>query len=208
MAIEFSEQNKTGAEAVDNSKLIKDSFQERPSAQTQHERESASNKLVDNGTLPQLDLFSSPELHSGKEMSPKELAKDGINSKSYKNDDGSKETKTDFPNGVRVTINEGGKVVTKDGRSVELGPSNMVDVSRAPNQPMRESSPGSGVLVDKNGKEVAKQNTDGSVSVDTGDSVYTVHPDGTTSKEVFIRSRDGKSWDILHTETPLGNLKK
>ena len=202
---EFSEQSKSGSEKVDTNHLLSDFMHAQPLFSKPQENQMDSIKYVEKGTLPRLDLFSAPELRTGRQMSPKELENEGIKSRESRSDDGTKETKVDFPNGVRVTVSEG-KTVVRNGREVEIGPGSMVEVSGADGQ-IRESSPGSGVLVDKSGKQIAKHNEDGSVTVDSGDGVYTTHPDGTIRKEVILRSRDGKSWEILDANAPLGKLR-
>lgn len=95
--------------------------------------------------------------------------------------------------------------MVKNGLTVDLGPSSFIDVSGAEGQPMRESSWDSGVIVDKDGRQIARRNDDGTAIVDSGHGVYTTHQDGSVREEAVLRSRDGKKWEVLDLSSPLGS---
>ena len=57
-----------------------------------------------------------------------------------------------------------------------------------------------GNIVDKNGRILAKQNRDGSVTVDGGNgNYYTQYYDGSIRKDKAQRSPDGKTFDVIDT---------
>ncbi len=64
-----------------------------------------------------------------------------------------------------------------------------------------------GDVVDPKGRTIAKHNDDGSYTVDTGKGFFTQRSDGTIRKETAIRSRDSKSFTVIDTESPLGDLR-
>jgi hypothetical protein len=146
--------------------------------------------LVAKEALPAFEL---DEVLAGP-LNRNELRAEGI--KCRRDSDGN--TEVNFPNGVSVRISEGGTKTLPSGRQVELGPSHIIAVPPEL-EPTREKPPaGSGIMLDKNGNQIAKVNKDGSVTVATSASdFYTVSPDGHVVKDVAVRSRDGKSWTMI-----------
>ncbi|HEY9867794.1 MAG TPA: hypothetical protein V6D08_01185 [Candidatus Obscuribacterales bacterium] len=159
--------------------------------------------LVDSGVLPSLDLLAmSSDFRTGTEVGAKDLRDAGISCKRDVDSDGRESTTAEYPNGVKVTVTEGTTITREDGRKIEIGPSSMVELPPG----AKEQPKGSGIYVDRAGKQLAKVNEDGSVTVDTGEGFFTQYPDGIT-KETAIRSRDGKTWTVIDTKTPLGGMK-
>lgn len=172
-------------------------------AQLLRDNQVKTDVLVDKGVLPSLDLLAMANgFRTGDEVGASELRKAGIKCKRDVDADGRESTKAEYPNGVKVTVTEGTTITRKNGVKVEIEPTSLVEVPKG----SREHPKGSGVFVDGNGKQIAKVNDDGSVTVDTGKGIYTQYHDGIT-KETAIRSRDGKSWTVIDTKTPLGGLK-
>lgn len=177
--------------------------------------------LVGNGLLPVLEFADG----AGKEREAKEApkAKDGahkaadsapkakdITSKEMKEsgitanievEGATKTTNARYPGGIDVSVSNGRTIKTDDGREIKITNANIVTVR----EPIRESKPGSGVFVDERGRAVSKVNDDGTVTVDTGKGFYTQGPDG-IKKVTALRSRNGKDFEILNTDDPLGGM--
>lgn len=153
--------------------------------------------------LPQFDLLNgTSQFRRGNEMSSPELAKESIKSKHRVDRNGIDSTLAEYPNGLQVLVVEGEKRVKADGTRIELDPTTVIQFSK----PNRAHPRGSGILVDGNGRQIAKQNDDGSVTVATDEGFFTQTPYGIT-RVTAIRSRDGKSWTVLNTDDPLGDLR-
>jgi hypothetical protein len=104
----------------------------------------------------------------------------------------------DYPTGVKVETspppkNQHGNVIIEGSIMVQAEPPNHMTKN--------------GEVVDPKGKVLAKMNDDGSVTVDSGKGFYTHRPDGSVERESVIRSRDGKTFEVIDTKTPLGNLR-
>ena len=162
------------------------------------DNQSKTESLEDKGILPDMGLFQDA-ITAANHLDKKQLQDAGI--KSHTDiEDGAKTVKAEYPNGVRVTTSGEHKVHTDSGRDVTITNGSMIEI-----QPPNKIKP-NGEVVDANGRTIAKQNDDGSVTVDTGKGFYTQDSDG-IRKVTALRSRDGKSFEVIDTETPLGDLK-
>lgn len=184
-----------------------------------------NDALVGNGLLPVLEFADGAgkerETAKGKDGHPREkdtapkandaapITKD-ITSKEMKEsgikaeievDGERKTTKAKYPGGIDVQVSNGGKIKTDDGREITITKSNIVSVK----PPIHETKEGSGVFVDEKGRAIMKVNEDGTVTVDTGKGFYTQGPDG-IKKITALRTRNGKDFEVLNTDDPLGGM--
>ncbi|CAN5143785.1 hypothetical protein BH10CYA1_BH10CYA1_38190 [soil metagenome] len=167
--------------------------------QTQHD---LSDSLLKQGVLPKIEFANSDEYRTGKLAGSRELADAGIKCKHSIENDGAQTTTADYGNGVVISTTEGGKP-TDLGNGHKLTFKNNVAIEiQRPNHARLN-----GDVVDPKGRMIAKHNQDGSYTVDTDKGFFTQRGDGTIRKETAIRSRNGKDFEVLDTETPLGNLK-
>ncbi len=150
--------------------------------------------LVEQGILPSMDIMEF-KANIGPEAKPSELKAAGVKVEHTK--DG--HTKVDYPSGVKVestgvTQSEKGNIkVETAGNIVEAVPPNTMNKK--------------GEVVDPKGRVIAKPNEDGSITVDSGKGFFTQNQDGTIESTAAIRSRDGKTFEVLDTNNPLGNLR-
>lgn len=135
-----------------------------------------------------------------KDITSKEMKDSGI-SATIQVDGDSKTTHGKYPGGIDVQVSNGRKIKTDDGPEITITNANMVSVRK----PIHETKPGSGVFVDEKGRAVAKVNDDGTVTVDTGKGFYTQGPDG-IKRVTALRSRNGKDFEVLNTDDPLGGM--
>ncbi|HNB23097.1 MAG TPA: hypothetical protein PKZ32_11780 [Candidatus Melainabacteria bacterium] len=135
-----------------------------------------------------------------KDITSKEMKDSGI-SATIDVDGDSKTTHGRYPGGIDVQVSNGRKLKADDGTEITITSANMVSVNR----PIHETKPGSGVFVDEKGRAVAKVNEDGTVTVDTGKGFYTQGPDG-IKRVTALRSRNGKDFEVLNTDDPLGGM--
>jgi len=148
-----------------------------------------------------VDLTGFPtSFRTGKELNGQELRDAGIKCKRDVDKDGARNTTVEYPNGIKVTVSEGHTENGPHGTRVEIGSSALIEFS-----PPNKIKP-NGDVIDASGREIARQNPDGSVTVDTGKGFYTQYPDG-IRKEAAIRSRDGKTFSVIDVDTPLGDLR-
>jgi len=135
-----------------------------------------------------------------KDITTKEMKDSGI-SATIQVDGDSKTTHGRYPGGIDVQVSNGRRIKTDDGPEITITNANMVSVRK----PIHETKPGSGVFVDEKGRAVAKVNDDGTVTVDTGKGFYTQSPDGIKPVSA-LRSRNGKDFEVLNTDDPLGGM--
>lgn len=103
--------------------------------------------------------------------------------------------RTETSNTVTVTSEFPSGVVVKTVDHINLKGDESASVMITAKAPAHQDKDGN--IVDKNGKILAKQNGDGSVSVDGGNgNYYTQYPDGSIRKEKGHRNPDGKTFDI------------
>jgi hypothetical protein len=157
-----------------------------------------NNGLVEKGILPSMNIMEmSSEIRTGTEASAKETHDAGIKVEHGK--DGS--TKVEYPTGIKIestgvshSENAKGNIkVETSGTVIEVMP---------PNHQNKK-----GEVFDEKGRIIAKPNEDGSYTVDSGKGFFTQYPDGTIVRESAIRSRDGKTFEVIDTNSPLGNLR-
>lgn len=163
-----------------------------------------SNDMVAQNVLPELSINHADVTpgYGNRHASRAELKEAGIKMEQKAGQDGIINTKVEFPNGVKVVKSEmpernipGTDLKTKGSTTAVIGAS--------------EKPVGSGEYFDKSGKQVARVNADKSVTVDGGDGkFYTVEKDGTVTKASALRSRDGKKFQVIDTDSPLGGYKK
>jgi len=145
------------------------------------ESQQRTDQLVKDGALPQLDFI---DMSGGAAKAA--------------------ERSTEYSNGVKTTRTEGETKITDSGNVVTIEPSIMVDVSKVQPQPARQEldkdgNP-TGTILDRDGKAVARNNDDGSVSVFERDSkgkveTTTEYPSGVTIRtgEPVTETRDGRT---------------
>jgi len=156
-----------------------------------------TDSMVAAGALPSLDLFS--DAKTGTVASAKELKDSGIKTQTVPDGTGEgTKTSTEFPNGVKITSAES----TSHHGKIETTTNIQVIEASPPNHKNK-----AGEVIDEKGRVIAKPNEDGSITVDSGKGFYTHYPNGEIRRESAIRSRDGKTFDVIDTNTPLGNLR-
>lgn len=163
---------------------------ERPSSV--HSGRDKNDGLVDKGILPSFDIM---EFKTGPEAKPTELKDSGVKVEHDKEGN----TKVDYPSGVHVESG-GTHHSEKNGHKIETD--TMIVVAEPPNHQTKD-----GKILDPKNRVIAQENEDGSWTIDSGKGFYTQHADGTIERTSAIRSRDGKTFEVLDTENPLGNLK-
>lgn len=151
--------------------------------------------LVEQGILPSVSFSEmSNEIRTGSPATAAEMKNSGVKVQHGK--DGS--TTGEYPTGVKV---ESTPASQSEKSNVTLEPTIRLE-NVPPNRLTKK-----GEVVDPKGKVLAKMNDDGSVTVDSGKGFYTQYPDGSIHRESAIRSRDGKTFEVIDTNTPLGNLR-
>ena len=163
------------------------------SSPTQSARD-LNNGLVEKGIVPPIFLDMSPEVRTGTPATAEEIKDSGV--KVHHGKDGS--TSSEYPTGVKI---ESSPPSHSAKSNIELGPTVTVE-SEPPNLLNKK-----GEVIDPKGRVIARTNEDGSVTVDSGEGFFTHYPDGTIRREAALRSRDGKTFEVLDTNTPLGNLR-
>ncbi|PZM78058.1 MAG: hypothetical protein DKT66_27700 [Candidatus Melainabacteria bacterium] len=170
------------------------------------ERETAKGKdgnPREKDAAPKTDV-AAPKANDAapkaKDITSKEMKESGI-SANIQVDGATKTTNAKYPGGIDVSVSNGRKITADDGTELTITNMNMVSVRK----PIHETKPGSGVFVDEKGRAVAKVNDDGTVTVDTGKGFYTQGPDG-IKRVSALRSRNGKDFEVLNTDDPLGGM--
>lgn len=195
------------AEAKSFNSSLSSYMTERPDpAMNARELQTKSGDLVAQGALPSLELFSAPPDvqpgYGGRIASREDLREAGIKCERKTEDNGDKTVNAEFPNGVKISITDG---QVREGSR----PGTTIDTSTSILEGAQEKPLGSGHFVDKTGREIAQKHSDGSYTVDGGNGkFFTVEADGTITKASAIRSRDGKKFEVLDTDNPLGGVKK
>ena len=186
--IEYTE-SKKGGDSLKDSNLSALSVSLWDECKQTVGRDQQKTALAD-GILPELNF----EARTGSPASKNELKDSGV--KLSHNKDGG--TTGEYPSGVRVDTTPGAR---DEKHHVTIGPGSMLQAEK-PNHMTKD-----GEVVDPKGRVLAKMNDDGSVTVDSGKGFYTHYPDGEVRRESAIRSRDGKTFEVIDTNTPLGNLR-
>ncbi len=182
----------------------------RHSAQFAQTDSRSNESLVGNGILPAFEIkdgssqqaqLKAPRPLKGTDITTKEMKDSGVSAAQEKDGD-TKTTNARYPGGVEVSTSNGKPLKDPDGYEIKISNMTMVQVK----PPLHETKPGSGVYVDEKGRALVKVNGDGTVTVDTGKGFYTQGPDG-VKKVSALRSRNGKDFEVLNTDDPLGNLR-
>jgi hypothetical protein len=151
--------------------------------------------LVEKGILPTVSFMEmSNDVRTGTPPTAAEIKDSGV--KVHRGQGGS--TVSEYPNGVKI---ETLPAPASQTGSVRFGPTIGLSTEK-PNHLDKK-----GEVVDPKGRVIARMNDDGSVTVDSGNGFFTQYPDGTVNRESAIRSRDGKNFAVLDTNTPLGDLR-
>ncbi len=180
-----------------------DLYADRRGSHSVHDHHESTDSLVSKGVLPPIDLIEmSSEYRTGKVAASRDLSDAGVKTKLSAEKDGAQTTSTDYGNGVIISSTEGGKPTDLGNGHKLTFKNNMAVEVHYPNHAKLN-----GDVVDPKGKLIAKHNEDGSYTVDTGKGFFTQYADGTIRKETAIRSRDSKSFTVIDTETPLGDLR-
>lgn len=149
-----------------------------------------SDSLVNQGILPSVDFL---EMKTGPEATPAQLKDSHVKVEHDK--DG---TKADYPTGVHAE--SGSHDMQVNGRNIHT---EAIIVSATNGNHFDKK----GQIVDSHNRVLAKENEDGSWTIDSGEGFYTQRKDGTIERTSAIRSRDGKDFEVLDTENPLGGMK-
>lgn len=183
----------------------------RQNALTAQSNDRSNDPLVGNGMLPALEVkdgagqqtqLKAPRPLKGTDITTKEMSDSGV-SASLEKDGETRTTHARYPGGVEVSVSNGKTLVSPEGDKLKVSKVTMVQVK----PPLHETKPGSGVYVDENGRAMVKVNrADGTVTVDTGKGYFTQGPDGVKSV-MIIRTHKGKDFEVLNTDTPLGDLR-
>jgi hypothetical protein len=173
--------------------------------QTQHDL--CDSLLTRQGTLPHVEILHSETAYrTGKPATRADLTETGVTRTYTVNKDGSQTTTVDYGNGVKISSSD--RQLSGDPNQCHTATRHDLEVKvSAPNH--RKLN---GNVEDKEGRIIAKRNEDGSYTVDTGKGFFTQRSDGTVRKETAIRTRKPHEkhfhdFDVIDTETPLGNLK-
>lgn len=211
MANEFNESFNAPAESTQNMAALGDYAMVRQDQQLAKFDRQMNANLVDAGLLPAMELNLANgdddviELKNPfkKDIATKAMKESGVKATEGLNADGKQETTTETKNGVKVTITEGGDKVMPSGRTVKVSDTVMVE----PNGQIHPKDKTGDVWVDAKGREVIRKNDDGSVTIDTGDGGFIKQDSHGVKKISAIRSRDGKTFEEIDTDSPLGNLR-
>jgi hypothetical protein len=211
MAHELNE-SFNSAECKDNSACALGDFAiTRQDMQLKFDNQANNNKLEDAGVLPKFDLMLANgddepiELKNPfkEDITTKQLKEAGVKATRNLESDGTHTTVTERKDGVKVHVGEGHDVMGKNGNKVHIDGTVLIE----PNGKIRPKDKTGDVWVDDKGREVLKKNEDGSVTIDTGDGGF-IRQDGQGVKKVSaIRSRDGKTFEEIDTDSPLGGLR-
>ncbi len=209
MANEFSESFKATESCQNNICSLGDYAMVRQNTQLGQTDRQSNNKLEDAGVLPKLafnlaDGSGSDDVIElkypvGKNIATKEMKDAGVSARESVDDEGRKTTSSEIKSGVKVSITEGKDTTTPSGNKVHIDDTVMIE----PNGKIHETAKGSGHWVDDKGKEMVRQNKDGSVIIDTGDGGFYKQDSHGMKKISAIRSRDGKTFDVLDTDNPV-----
>lgn len=170
-----------------------------------------NTKLEDAGVLPKFDL----KLANGddepielknpfkEELTTKQMKDAGVKATRKLEDDETHTVTVETKNGVKVSVGEGHDVTAPSGRKVHIEGTTVIE----PNGQLHPKDKSGDVWVDKNGKEMIHRNKDGSVTIDSGDGGFYRADSNGVKKISAIRSRDGKTFEEIDTDTPLGGLR-
>ncbi len=211
MANEFQESFKAPVESTQNMAALGDYAMVRQDQQLAKFDRQMNADLVDSGILPAMELNLANgdddviELKNPfkKDITTKQMKDSGVKASETLEDDGRKTITGEYPSGVKVQSTEGKTITNDAGRTVTITGTDIVTVK----EPIHETKKNSGVWVDGKGREVAKKNDDGSVTVSADDGSFYRQDSEGIKKVSAIRSRDGKTFEEIDTDTPLGNLR-
>ncbi len=211
MAHEFQESFNAPAECSQNMCALGDYAMVRQDQQLAQFDKQMNQNLVDAGVLPAMELNLANggddviELKNPlkTDIATKQMKESGVKATESLDDEGKKTVTTETKNGVRVTITEGYERTTASGNKVKIDDSVMIE----PNGQIRAKDKEGKVWVDAKGREVVRKNDDGSVTIDTGDGGFIKQDSQGVKKISAIRSRDGKTFEEIDTDSPLGGLR-
>jgi hypothetical protein len=211
MAHEFNESFNAPVESSQNMGALGDYAMVRQDQQLAKFDRQMNANLVDAGLLPAMELSLTNgddaviELKNPfkTDITTKQLKDSGVKATETLNDDGTKSITAETKNGVRVTVSEGSEKTMPSGNKVKISESVMIE----PNGQIRPKDKEGNVWVDAKGREVVRKNDDGSVTIDTGDGGFVKVDSQGVKKISAIRSRDGKTFEEIDTDSPLGNLR-
>lgn len=211
MAHEFNESFNAPAESTQNMAALGDYAMVRPDQQLAKYDQQMNANLVDAGLLPAMELnLANGDDASNELMNPfetdiatKQMKESGVKATETLNDDGTKNITTETKSGIKVTVSEGGEKVMPSGNTVKISDSVIIE----PNGQIHPKDKTGDVWVDSKGREVVVKNKDGSVTIDTGDGGFIKQDSHGVKKISAIRSRDGKTFEEIDTDSPLGNLR-
>ncbi len=125
----------------------------------------------------------------------------GVTQEHTKDADGKEHFVSEFPNGVKVSTTSGGEAKLDNGRHYRLLPSTEIETK----EPVHEYPAGSHTFVDKDNKPVYKDNQDGSYEIYTENGVYKAKEDGTVTKELALKGKDG--WTVIDIKDITDKMK-
>ena len=171
----------------------------------------ANSKLENAGVLPKFDLMLANgddepiELKNPfkEDLTTKQLKEAGVKATRTLENDGTHTVTTERKDGVKVHVGEGKDVAAPSGATVHIDGTVLIE----PNGKIHPKDKNGDVWVDSKGREVLKKNDDGSVTIDTGDGGFIRQDSQGVKKVAAIRSRDGKTFEEIDTDTPLGGLR-
>jgi hypothetical protein len=156
-----------------------------------------NDSLVEKGLLPSISFMEmSTDVQTGSPATASDIRDAGVKIQHGK--DG--KTTGEYPSGVK--IESSGISHSEKGPNIQIETSMNVVEAAPPNHLNKH-----GDVIDPKGRTIAKANEDGSVTVDSGKGFFKQHADGSITKESAIRSRDGKTFEVLDTNNPLGDMR-
>lgn len=194
---ELLEGNQKSAEKVDN-KVLSVADIMKPGEITRFDNTKMADSKMDN-ILPPMMLI---EARTGSEAKAQEIKESGVHCTRHSKD-GVTNVKAEYPSGVVLESSEDkNQRASKHGNAVVTETGIVSIEAKAPNHMNSK-----GEVIDEKGRIIAKQNADGSVTVDSGKGFYTQYPDGEIRRESALRSRNGKDFEVLDTNNPLGGMQ-
>lgn len=199
-------QNANGMEAkLDDAKSLNDyAFMQSNALLAQFNSEFTTN-LMGAGILPNFELHfgdgaataaAARKALPGKDITTQPL-KDSHVRASEMIQDGRKSTIAEYPNGIKLTVKEGPRPETIEGRF------HVVKSEAEIEHPGNLKKKGN-TFVDEKGKVIIKRNDDGSYTVDSAEGFFRQGPDG-IKKTSALRDRKG-NFEEFDPDDPLGGL--
>jgi len=162
-----------------------------------------TNNLMGAGILPNFELhigdgsaqaYATKKPLPGKDITTQPL-KDSHVRASELVENGRKATVAEYPNGIKLTVKEGPRPETIDGRF------HVVKSEAEIEHPGNLRKKGN-TFVDDKGKVIIKRNDDGSYTVDSGEGFFRQGPNG-IKKTTALRDRKG-NFEEFNADDPLG----